>query len=383
MRKFYLIFIISICTITYLNAQINFSIKGKIDGISSKVGTYMVSDETSKYGSKRISFNLNNEEFNYTSEISESQILRIFFDNIKLTKSLKSGGFIPSKTNSLWIVVTPNAKIRINGNASDFINAYPTGDKENLILSKLTSSIFPLENEAVNLYVKIIENKTDSSVKIWKRKMNDLYSKISNRKLQFLNKNANSIAGLWLMDDMVIRKQISVEKIASLFKKVNNRYKNICYYKNLKNRISGYYSTQIGKIVPNIVSSDTNDGSVFNLKSLRGKYLLLDFWGTWCGPCVSGMSEMKKFRNKHKKIFQIIGIANDSNVEGWKNLIINKKLNWPHIRSIKNKNDLIEKFNIQGYPTKILIDPKGKILLRYVGENSDFYDKLEQIILKK
>ncbi|MCT4601239.1 MAG: TlpA family protein disulfide reductase [Marinifilaceae bacterium] len=382
MRNIFIIIIISLYSITNLSAQVKFSIKGEIKGISSKTGTYSISDASAKYGRKRVSFDINNDKLNYKGELKETQVLRIFFNNNKLNKSLKSGGFIPTKVNSLWIVVSPNAKISVKGNANDYINAYPTGDKENLILANLTSSIFPIENEAVNLYVKTLENKTDSNVKMWKKKMNSLYSKISEMKMKFLSKNANSIAGLWLMDDMVIRRQISIEKVASLFKTISKKYKNLSYYKNLESRISGYYATQIGKIVPNIISSDTNDGSTFNLKSLRGKYVLLDFWGTWCGPCVSGMADMKAFRDKHKDVFQIVGIANDSNIKGWKNLIINKKLNWPHFRSIKNKNDLVAKFNIQGYPTKILIDPNGKILMRSVGENSGFYDKLEEVITK-
>lgn len=382
MRNIFIIIIISLYSITNLSAQVKFSIKGEIKGISSKTGTYSIPDASAKYGRKRVSFDINNDKLNYKGELKETQVLRIFFNNNKLNKSLKSGGFIPTKVNSLWIVVSPNAKISVKGNANDYINAYPTGDKENLILANLTSSIFPIENEAVNLYVKTLENKADSNVKMWKKKMNSLYSKISEMKMKFLSKNANSIAGLWLMDDMVIRRQISIEKVASLFKTISKKYKNLSYYKNLESRISGYYATQIGKIVPNIISSDTNDGSTFNLKSLRGKYVLLDFWGTWCGPCVSGMADMKAFRDKHKDVFQIVGIANDSNIKGWKNLIINKKLNWPHFRSIKNKNDLVAKFNIQGYPTKILIDPNGKILMRSVGENSGFYDKLEEVITK-
>ena len=382
MRNLFIIIIISLYCITNLNAQVKFSIKGKIKGISSKTGIYSIPDDSAKYGRKRVSFDINNEKLNYKGELKETQVLRIVFNNNKLNKGLKSGGWIPSKVNSLWVVVSPDVKIIIRGNASDYVNAYPTGDKENLILTELTSSIFPLENEAVNLYVKTLDNKTDPSVKLWKKKMNSLYSKISKIKFDFLSKNANSIAGLWLMDDMVIRRQIAIEKVASLFKNVSSKYKNLSYYKNLESRISGYYATQIGKIVPNIISSDTNDGSTFNLESLRGKYVLLDFWGTWCGPCVSGMADMKAFRDKHKDVFQIVGIANDSNIKGWKNLIINKKLNWPHFRSIKNKNDLVAKFNIQGYPTKILIAPNGKILMRSVGENSGFYDKLEEVITK-
>jgi len=382
MRNLFIIIIISLYCITNLNAQVKFSIKGKIKGISSKTGIYSIPDDSAKYGRKRVSFDINNEKLNYKGELKETQVLRIVFNNNKLNKGLKSGGWIPSKVNSLWVVVSPDVKIIIRGNASDYVNAYPAGDKENLILTELTSSIFPLENEAVNLYVKTLDNKTDPSVKLWKKKMNSLYSKISKIKFDFLSKNANSIAGLWLMDDMVIRRQIAIEKVASLFKNVSSKYKNLSYYKNLESRISGYYATQIGKIVPNIISSDTNDGSTFNLESLRGKYVLLDFWGTWCGPCVSGMADMKAFRDKHKDVFQIVGIANDSNIKGWKNLIINKKLNWPHFRSIKNKNDLVAKFNIQGYPTKILIAPNGKILMRSVGENSGFYDKLEEVITK-
>ena len=91
---------------------------------------------------------------------------------------------------------------------------------------------------------------------------------------------------------------------------------------------------------------------------------------------------MKKFRDKHADKLQILGVAKDDVVEKVKKCIEKKGMNWPNLMVGKGEQDFVARYNVQGYPTKILLDRNGKILLRSVGEKEDFYHEVEKLIVR-
>jgi len=152
------------------------------------------------------------------------------------------------------------------------------------------------------------------------------------------------------------------------------------FYKAVKERIDGSFASAVGRECPPIVSLSTLDGTEFNIESLRGKYVIIDFWGTWCGPCVAGVPHMKAFLEKHKDKLELLGISNDRSVDVWKTFITKNEMNYPNILSGRGDQDFVSKFNVQGFPTKILISPEGEILFRDSGEKEDFYTKVEKLM---
>ena len=134
---------------------------------------------------------------------------------------------------------------------------------------------------------------------------------------------------------------------------------------------------------PEIVTNNTPDGSEFKLSDLRGNYVLLDYWGTWCGPCMAEMPKIKEYYNKYSdNNFVAIGVnSGDTNVK-WKKAIKENEFNWMHVQTTKENNLLIP-FNVTSFPTKILIDPQGKII--YNSNNPkkvDMYAMLDNIFKK-
>ena len=89
---------------------------------------------------------------------------------------------------------------------------------------------------------------------------------------------------------------------------------------------------------------------------------------------------MKAFRDKHADKLQILGISNDRDINVWKAVIEKKEMNWPNILIGKGEKDFVSKFNVQGFPTKILVSPDGTIVHRETGENEGFYEKLEEFL---
>ncbi len=121
------------------------------------------------------------------------------------------------------------------------------------------------------------------------------------------------------------------------------------------------------------------DGTTFTLSSLQGKYVVLDFWGSWCKWCIKGFPDMKTAYAKHKGKVEFVGIACRDTEEKWKAATAKYELPWISVLN-PDDNDLVKVYDVQGFPTKIVIDPKGKIAKIVLGEDPEFYTYLESIL---
>lgn len=121
------------------------------------------------------------------------------------------------------------------------------------------------------------------------------------------------------------------------------------------------------------------DGKNFDLSSLRGKYVVLDFWGSWCGWCIKGIPEMKKAYEKYKGKIEFVGIDCNDTEDKWKKAVAEHQLPWINVRNI-GEPDVAVMYGVSGYPTKYVIDPEGKIAKQVVGEDPEFYMYLDALM---
>jgi len=133
-----------------------------------------------------------------------------------------------------------------------------------------------------------------------------------------------------------------------------------------------------GEPAPTFTLNDIN-GKPLSLENLRGKYLILDFWGSWCGWCIKGMPDMKKAYAKHKEKLEILGIDCNDTEAKWKAAVKKHELPWLHVYC-PNTSSLTDDYNITGYPTKVIIDPQGNIVRTIVGEDPEFYTFLDELL---
>lgn len=138
-----------------------------------------------------------------------------------------------------------------------------------------------------------------------------------------------------------------------------------------------------GQMAPDFTLT-TPEGKKLSLSSLRGKYVVIDFWGSWCYWCMQGMPELKKYYKKYAGKLEILGVNVGDSQTKWKNTIKSSGLTWKHVRCDENASSKIESsYRLEGFPTKLLISPEGKVIAYVCGEDPEFYQMIENALSGK
>lgn len=170
-------------------------------------------------------------------------------------------------------------------------------------------------------------------------------------------------------------------------KSIAPAYQNAASWKALYAKLDAANATEKGAVIPAFQVEDLN-GKIFNSQVLGGKYLLIDFWGSWCQPCRASHPELKALYERYKsKGLEILGIAYESGsvesqLKQWKKAIAEDQINWIQVLNTP-QNNLVKLFGISSYPTKILVDPTGNILFRSNGSAVELKKQLAAIFDQK
>jgi peroxiredoxin len=135
-----------------------------------------------------------------------------------------------------------------------------------------------------------------------------------------------------------------------------------------------------GKQAPELSLPDMN-GNEIKLSSFKGKYVLVDFWASWCLPCRQENPNVVQAYNKYKnKNFTILGVSLDKEKDDWSNAIRKDKLSWTQVSDLQEWNSLaVSTFNFTGIPFNVLVDPDGKIIAQSLRGN-ELEQKLEEVL---
>jgi thiol-disulfide isomerase/thioredoxin len=202
-------------------------------------------------------------------------------------------------------------------------------------------------------------------------------------RIQFLNDHPETFTSLLVLQSLFLILPISESE--TKFYALNEEQKNSNTGKALILKIESNKSTATGKpVIP--FAQVGIDGTMVDVNAYKGKVVLIDFWGSWCVPCRISHPALKELYNQYKsKGFEIIGISNEianSNRDkkkqdiAWRKAVKEDGLTWPQILYDPAIKDIVKEYDINGYPTKFLVDQNGKFVLRLLGNSEKLHAEL-------
>ncbi|MCI6412151.1 MAG: thioredoxin domain-containing protein [Butyricimonas virosa] len=203
--------------------------------------------------------------------------------------------------------------------------------------------------------------------------------------MEFIRGNPDSyIALVKLAEHYIWFDENEAEDIYSRFPE---NLKGNPYGRVIAQRLERSRDFRTGRPAKNFEKKDMN-GKTVSLEKLRGKYVLLDFWGSWCGPCRESHPHLKELYEKYKKQVIFINVAQENTRDLnearklWKTAVKEDGMTWTQILNNEGREtcDMIRLFNISSFPTKVLIDPNGIVVARMVGGMVDAGEVLEKMV---
>lgn len=341
----------------------NFTISGKIGNLNKPTKIYL--DYTSEGKGSTDSCELVNGKFKFTGNIAgyASGRMTLSREGIRDKEIYGTKGL-----GDVIYVSFGKENIQINS-ADSLYNAKWTGSKVYEEMKAFDNEVGPTvmtvhhnanvainratpEQQADTLYFKALDKQVQAFRKSRGEKM-----------LAFAKANPNSYFSLQALSELVGGYSTKSEVALPIFNKLNDKLRLSYSGQSLYKLLNAHAVTALGVNAPNFTQNDRN-GKPVSLSDFKGKYVLVEFWASWCAPCRAESPNLLKQYAKFKdKGFEILGVSVDSDKAKWIEAIKKDELTWPQISDLKGwDNEARKVYGITGVPANFLVSPEGKIL---------------------
>lgn len=290
-------------------------------------------------------------------------------------------GIIPGE--SVMLFMEPGTVLGIDMDNRRWPELKWKGGTRNNDLMKLYASTLPLKHEAFEVLKQIYrEGISEEEGKALSEKRMNLLNQVKEETHMFVRSNPASYAAMYLLGELY--NDMELDEYVTVFESFTPELRAMPLGREMQEKIDIALRTEVGGTAPEFEKKDMN-GQTVKLSDYRGKYVLLDFWGSWCSPCRASHPHLREMEAKYApKGLVVINIASENGKdarETWIKAVKEDKMTWTQILNNEGREqcDVVKQFAITAFPTKVLIGPDGKILVRAVGESEPIDQKLREV----
>ncbi len=362
-----LLYLLGLSLIVFSGCQAHpsgvFSLHGTLTGANGN--TVFISTYTEKGIESLDTIQLQGELINYQVKLDQPILVLISIEN----------------KNDRVLLFGDNEAYDVEGHIDSLSNVKVTGGKLQEDFSKLVDlerQVQLRQQELGKAYQEASANKDNESLKAIVEEYNSLNFSVSDAKLKYVKANSQSALAAFYVNYLYAKK--GLEEMKSGIALLNDTLKSSAYYKILAERVKKLERIEVGQVAPDFTMKDP-EGNDVSLSSFKGKYLLIDFWASWCKPCRMENPNVVKMYQKYKdKGFEILGVSLDQRRESWVRAISSDQLNWSHVSDLKEwQNEAAQLYAVTTIPHTVLLDTNGVIIAKNL-RGEELAKKIEELV---
>ena len=375
MKKLVLTMLMGMMMLGTMAQNGKFTVSGSLKGLGDSVKVFLINAN----GDMLVQENraIDGDKFDMTFDLDDSGFFYMF--------GLENGQL--SSDNAFAIPALPGEHAVIDGEGDD----YTMGGSQVYIDYHEASNVIKVPQKALQDFANECRDKFESGVpeedinKVFEEKYPALEQALADAVLGYVKAHPDQDASAVLLSDLGSDAEHMKEGAALLTERARgsvaaNLYKAMLAAAEKEKASQSLQEGLEGNLAPDFTLNDIN-GKPLALSSMRGKWLILDFWGSWCGWCIKGMPKMKEYYAKYQDKLEILGVDCNDTVEKWKAAVAKHEIPWLHVYWDKENGDNpVDMYGVRGFPTKVVINPEGEIAKIIVGEDPAFYDYLDEVL---
>lgn len=364
MLKYHILFALTFLFTLHLSAQQKFLIKGEIKGAADNAEVSLHFDNPATEAIAKTVIKKGKFELSGSVEESAKYVLAI------------------AGANQYLEIFLDGSKLNVKAHVDSLSNAMVSGSalQNSFLKYKIQFDYFFLRFDELNrlLNTPAFVNKRDSLMQIAVPLIKELELKAHT----YIQDNKTSPITPLLLYFMYNYLQ-QPDSLETRFNSLEEPSKKSYYGRVVEKIVKDNKIGSVGTEAPDFSQADTS-GKMITLQSFRGKYVLVDFWASWCGPCRMENPNVVDAFNKYKeKNFTVLGISLDRSKEAWMQAIDQDRLTWTQLSDLKSwGNEVARMYKINSIPQNLLIDPSGKIIAKNL-RGEELQTKLQEILTTK
>ncbi len=295
---------------------------------------------------RRDTIRVTDGKFSWTGDVAEPQKAYLMF---------------PMRYVELFL---EQSDIRIAGHADSLTDLRITGSASHDEYMAYRKSLKPVTDQEEKLYAHYNEIKdNDSAMAALEARAKELRTQRRGITKRYIADHPKSPVSVSLLADMAVMGEYKT--LDSLYQLLDPAAQKTGTGARLAKRIAVLKKSAVGEPMIDFTQPDVN-GKPVKLSDFKGKYVLLDFWASWCGPCrAENPNVLKAFNTYKDKNFTVVGVSLDDDGEKWKKAIAEDGMPWIQLSDLKGfRNTVAQEYGIQAIPSTFLVSPEGIIIAK-------------------